>query len=286
LTATASSSRFLYIGRLLLALFAFSGFALADGIDTLTVTGIDYSQGGGFQLYYPNNNGDPLLGYPMSDAEIYYAGVVDITLTQNGVSSPRETLCADLFTGISLNSYSDLVTLPSSIVPTSTSGNDLEEVSWLIDNAMLPDLGQGPFTSALSPCYWVSPLAPPAYCTTGTSAQIAEALQLAVWKLTVDGGGSFTKGLVQQAPGTDPVVLADAIQYLNFGQGQWTDNAYIYVNWSGTTPAQMLEGPMYFDNGPKPVAPEPATFVLVGAALIAIGWSWRRQIRKPRPCRG
>jgi hypothetical protein len=74
-----------------------------------------------------------------------------------------------------------------------------------------------------------------------------------------------------------------------FSPNNWSDDANVYVNWSVSgstvTPAQMLEGPVFQDNGPKQVAPEPATFVLVGTALIAIGWSWRRQIRKPHPCR-
>jgi len=89
---------------------------------------------------------------------------------------------------------------------------------------------------------------------------------------------------------TDSVVLADAVFYEAAALGQFTDNAYVYINWSGGlspqdgTPAQMLEGPLYFDNGPTPVAPEPATLVLVGAALIGIGWNWRRRILRRRCC--
>ena len=63
----------------------------------------------------------------------------------------------------------------------------------------------------------------------------------------------------------------------------YTNEINLVMNNTIGTPAQMLEGPLY-TTGPLPTGPEPATFVLVGAALIGIGWSWRRRIRKPGSC--
>ena len=277
-TTVTASARFLRIGRLLLALFVFSGLALADGIDTLTVTGIDGSQGGYY--LWMNERG--------VNVNQYFVGVIDISLTQNGVTYNRETMCADLFTDITFQSYSNIVQLPINIiaVPPGTpgelpSGNDLQSVSWLIDNVMLPYLYPGQFTSALPPAYWLSP----AGSSLASGTQLGEALQLVIWDMTVDNADGFSSGLVQAstAPGelTDPVVLDIAQFYEAAALGHFSDDAYVYVNWLGSTPAQMLEGPMFFDNGPKPVAPEPATFVLVGGALIGLGWSWRRRMRKP-----
>jgi hypothetical protein len=274
---TTNSSRFLRIGRLLLAVCALSGFAFADGIDTIDAYGVDSTQGGGLWMYTLNTGTGQ-----MGDVDAYFAGVIDITLDGD---INRETLCVDLFTDIYIGTTYDTSVMMPSQVPSSAPEQDLLAVSWLIDNAILPGLYPGQFTSALPSAYWVSP----AGSSVGTGAELGEALQFAIWKLTVDGGGSFTSGLVQEAPGlTDSLVLADAEYYEQAALGQATDNAYVYMNWSGSpiesdgTPAQMLEGPLYFDNGPAPVAPEPATFVLVGAALIGIGWSWRRQTRKHR----
>ncbi len=217
--------------------------------------------------------------------DAYFAGVIDIQLTQNGLTYDRETLCVDLFTDIDLyGTYYTTVTLPSA-VPPSDPEQLLGSVSWLIDNAMLPGLyPQDNFTSALPSDYLLNSSTTAA----GTGAQRGEALQFAIWDMTVDGGDGFASGRVAQAPGlTDPAVLAAAQFYEQAALGQGTNNAYVYINWSGSvsqadgTPAQMLEGPLYFDYGPQPITPEPATLILVGAALVGIGWSWRRQLRKP-----
>jgi hypothetical protein len=269
LTITANSSRFLRFGRLLLALCAFAGFALADGIPTIDATGVNGNQGGGLWM---NENGAPV--------DQQFAGVIDIKLTQNGQDTYRETLCVDLFTDIYIGrTYDTWVVLPSQ-VPTSDPEKELWAVSWLIDNALLPDLyPQGNFTSSLLPQYLISS----SDTSAGSGAQRGEAIQFAIWDMTVDGGDGFSDGKVAQVPGsTDPVVLADAIYYENAARGMYTNNAYVYINWTDGdgSPAQMLEGPLYFDNGPKPIVPEPATFVLVGVALIGASWSWRRRVRK------
>jgi hypothetical protein len=272
LLTTRVSSRLLRLSRGLLALCAFCGIALADAI-TIQPTNVDNGQGGGLWM---NEDGVAV--------NAYFAGVIDIQLTQDGVTYNRETLCVDLFTEINLGStYYSSVTLPSA-VPASRPEKELGAVSWLIDNAMLPDLyPQGNFTSALPTAYLLNS----STTLAGTGAQRGEALQFAIWDLTVDGADGFSSGRVAQAPGlTDPVVLAAAQFYETAALGQLADDAYVYINWSGNlsqidgTPAQMLEGPLYLDNGPKPIAPEPATLILVGTALIGIGWIGRRRIGK------
>jgi PEP-CTERM motif len=260
------------MGRLLLALCVFSGFALAD--DLIDAYATDSSQGGSLWMYEAGSN-----------VNQQFVGVIDIRLTQNGIDYDRETLCVDLFTDIYIGtSYDTSVVMPIN-VPATDPEKDLMAVSWLIDNAVLPDLYPGKYTSALPSAYWLSPAATSA----GTGAELGEALQLAIWDMTVDGGDGLSSGLVRASTDpnnpTDPLVLAAAQYYEQAALGQWSNDAYVYINWAEgnpNSPAQMLEGPLYFDPGPKPVAPEPATFVLVGAALIGIGWSWRRQTRKHR----
>jgi len=222
--------------------------------------------------------------------DAYFVGVINIQLITSQGTFNRETLCVDLFTDINLNTtYYTYDSLPSA-VPPSDPEKDLLSVSWLIDNAMLPVMYPGQYTSALNSAYWISTSS----TTAGTGAQRGEALQFAVWDMTVDGGDGFSSGQVQASTITgeltDPVVIADAQFYEKAALGQFTNNADVYINWSGNvneskgTPAQMLEGPLY-TTGPQPLGPEPATFILVGTALIGIGWSWRRQTRKRASCR-
>jgi hypothetical protein len=276
LTASANSSRFLRFGRLLLVFLAFSGFALADGI-TIVATGVDPNRS--IWGVWVDENGTP-------QSEV--AGVINITLTEGTNVQTRDTLCVDLFTNIYLNeTYNDTIYMPSAITATSDTGQNLEEVSWLLDNTMVPSNGMS-YAGVLTGSELADMVTTPAQ---------GAGLQLAIWDLTVDNGDGFSAGQVQASnvPGesTDPTVLYWAETYESllkqFSPNNWSDDANVYVNWSVSgstvTPAQMLEGPVFQDNGPKQVAPEPATFVLVGTALIAIGWSWRRQIRKPHPCR-
>ncbi len=274
-TVFAISSRFQRIGRLLLVLAAFSGFALADTLASLQVTAVDNTQGGGIWM---NEDG--------VSTDVYFAGVIDLALTYGGHTYDRESLCVDLFTNINVGGtyYTD-VTIPAA-VPHTDPEKDLGAVSWLIDETMLPVLYPGQYTSSLPSQYWLSS----STTSVGTGVQRGEALQLAVWDMTVDGGDGMASGRVQKSTTanqlTDPVVLSLITYYENAALGQFTNNAFVYINWSGNaneskgTPAQMLEGPLY-TTGPIGTGPEPATFVLVGSALVGIGWIGRRRIGKP-----
>ncbi len=199
-----------------------------------------------------------------TNVDTYFAGVIDITLTDaEGDQFLRDTMCVQLFIDIYLGqTYGTSV-----MTPNEAGGGSLDEVSWLLDNEL--------------PGILAAPAAP-------SSPAQGAGLQLAIWKLTVDGGGSFSTGEVQAATGaetTDPTVLYWAEQYeaLALIPGNTTNDAFVYVNVNlqNGSPAQMLEGPEFRnDGGPQPM-PEASTLVLAGTALAALGLVGRRKIGTP-----
>ena len=222
---------------------------VAPASTLLTPTGVDWNRGGSVWI---NENGTP--------QDAYFAGVVLITLTQNGQQYNRDTMCVDLFTDIYLG-----VTYNSNILtPEAAPGVGLARVSWLLDNTLLPTQGNQ-YTSLLPTSDWIT-----------TSAQ-GEGLQLAIWDITGDGGDGFSAGRVQAstAPGqmTDPVVLAWAQAYESLSAGHTSDQAFVYVNSDMNTgaPAQMLEGPLFTDGGPAPVFGSADTAVLEPASCALAG---------------
>ena len=235
----------------LAALLAFAGIASADSL--ITVPGVDWSRG---ESIWINENSAPV--------DAYFAGVIYIDLTQNGQDYQRDTLCVDLFTDIYLwQTYGNQVLDPSAV-----PGRGLERVAWLIDNAMLPP--QNPLASTvMDPSEWVT-----------TPAQGA-GIQLAIWDITTDGGDGLSAGSVQASSDPNNPTPADVINWANYYEsasvGQASDAAFVYLNWntSNLSPAQMLEGPMFLDNGPAP-APEPVPYLLVGTSLLGLGLMTRR----------
>jgi hypothetical protein len=246
------SSCHLGLLRLTVVLLALTGVASASSL--INATGVDWTRG---ESIWIDENG--------STVNAYFAGVIFIALTQNGQQYNRDTLCVDLFTDIYLGQTYGTQLLNPSDVP----GRNLERVAWLIDNALLPTQNQQ-VTSALSPSDWVT-----------TAAQGA-GIQLAIWDITTDGGDGLSSGSVQAStsPGavTDPAVVAWANIYETLSLNEQSNSAFVYQNWNlnNLAPAQMLEGPMFQDNGPAPV-PEPLTYVLVGGALVGLGIFRRRQ---------
>jgi hypothetical protein len=235
-------------------LLALCGLVSAD---TISATGVDPNRS---ETIWINENGTP--------AQVI-AGVILIDLTSGGKTYDRDTLCVDLFVNIYLGqTYNTAVLTPAEV----SGKNDLGIVSWLIDNALLPT--QSSFSSVLPRADWVT-----------TPAQGA-GLQLAIWDLVEDNGDGFSHGSVQASttPGssTDPSVLAWANTYeaLALGpQAQPSNLAFVYANTgSNGTAVQMLEGPQFQDGGPQP-APEPFTFALTGAGLIAVCLILRKRIR-------
>ena len=240
--------------KLILSVLLLCGIASAD---TIIASGVDWSRGGSIAI---NENG--------SDINAYFAGVIYIQVSTGGQLFNRDSLCVDLFTDIYLGVTYDTTLLRPDQVP----GKNLARVSWLVDNALLPTQDNS-YGSALDPADWVR-----------TSAQGA-GIQLAIWDIVHDAGDGFSNGTVQAANSggyvTDPTVLFWANTYETVSLGKQSDLAYIYQNVAqdaNHTPAQMLAGPRFQDNGPAPI-PEPATLSLTAAALAAGGWYARRRSR-------
>jgi hypothetical protein len=206
------------------------------------------------------------------DTDLYFAGGLDIQLTNSNGTVTRETMCVDLFTDIYVGeAYGTSVDLPSQVVPPQNAAL-LERVAWLEDNALLPALTPGA-PSVLPSSDWVEAPNAPA---------MGAGMQLAIWDIVVDGGDGFSQGVVQQgsaANPTDPTVLYWAETYEALSAGQSSDLGFVYenVNLSDGSPAQTLEGPEFQDNGPQP-APESPTFVLAGMALLALTHTARRKL--------
>jgi len=243
---------------MLVAAAMLCGIAAAD---TIVATGVNGSAGE-YNVWI-NENG--------TDQNAYFAGVINITLTDsNGNQFYRDTMCVQLFTDIYLGQvYGTTVE-----TPVGMGGGSLDQVSWLLDNALMPGQNGGTTPSSLPSADWVT-----------TAAQGA-GLQLAIWDLRENGGVGFSQGQgsIQAATGanpTDPTVLSWAVIYENLAliPGNVSDDAFVYVNVDPGTgnPAQMLEGPEFTnDDGPQPT-PEASTLVLAGTALAALGLVGRRK---------
>ena len=249
-----SSKRHIRAALLLAAALATSQGARAS---TITATGVDSSRG----QYGVWINADGV------DENTYFAGVIFIRLSDGTSLFDRDTLCVDLFTDIMLGqTYGTTVVRPSD-VPNS----DLERVSALVDNALLPTQNGNAYGSLMPQADWVT-----------TAAQGA-GIQLAVWDIVHDGGDGFASGRVQAgsaANPTDPLVLFWAQTYEALSAGQTSNRAFIYTNvsLSNGQPAQMLAGPeFYTDGGPQP-APESATLLTAGSVLIAASLFGRKRI--------
>jgi hypothetical protein len=240
--------------RALAGLLASAWLAPAD---TIVVTGVDWNRGESIQV-----------GEDGADKQTYFAGVVLLSVYADGRQYARDTLCVDLFTEIYIGNTYDTTVLSPSQVP----GKNLEQVSWLVDNTLLPTQDTT-YLSDLPASDWIE------------SAVQGAGVQLAIWDLVHDGGDLFSAGRVQAAADpshpTDPAVLDWAEKYESLSAGQGSDLAYIYRNvdeGSGQL-VQMLAGPRFHDGGPSP-APEPSTLALVGAALIVVGCLGRRKPRR------
>jgi len=248
LRLTLGTMRRLTCAFLYLALLAALGPVTSAA--TIQVTGVDSTRG----EYGVWLKADGV------DWQTYFAGVLWITVTSDNSQFDRDTLCVDLFTNIYIgNTYAT-----SLLHSFDVSGKNLERVSWLIDNALLPT--QSSYSSDLPANYWI------------TSPDQGAGVQFAIWDIVHDNGDGFSDGRVQASAYTDPNVLNWAEQYLSLSAGRTSALANIYLNTELTNrvQVQMLAGPQYFDGGPMP-APEPATMILVGAALIAAAVFMRKK---------
>jgi hypothetical protein len=237
----------------------FAAVLLGSGVaaaDTIEVTSI----GLGDSNFYI----DETINGVLTPTDVYFAGVINIQLTDPAGTFNRTTMCVQLLVDIDLGAtYNTTVLLPSQVnvtAPPTDAG--LEQIAWLLDNE------------------------------TPTDGDSAAGLQLAIWKIASDGvftgtGNAgrhpFTTGTVQEASGaytTPSAILTDATNDLTAAEGKSSDLAYVYENATQANPpvgAQMLEGLEFHDGGPSPV-PESSTFVLAGVALLALGHTARRRL--------
>ena len=236
------------------------GVASADAI--IQAPGVDWSRGGSMVIRADN-----------VDEQAYFAGVIFISLTSGTQVFDRDSMCVDLFTDIYIGQQYNTTLLDPSMV----AGKNLMEVSWLVDNALLPTQ-DSTATSELDQSDWVT-----------TSAQ-GMGIQFAIWDIVHDGGDGFSTGRVQAASAsdannnglgaTDATVVAWAELYETLSAGKSNDQAYVYSNVSvNGTPAQMLIGPQFSDAGPVPV-PEPQALMPVGAALIGLSLMTRWLVQR------
>ena len=243
-------------GRLLFGMLVLTGAIWGNPI-SINAYSVDWSRGESIWVdldQYQTGTATP--------TDLYFAGVVSIALTQGGNTYYRDTMCVDLFTEILIgNTYDSELLHPSQVTT-----EPLQRVSWLIDNALLPT--QNPnIISDLPQADWVSSVAQGA------------GLQLAIWDLANNGGLNFAPGSrIQFDAQTDPGAVQWAQTYESLSIGRQTDSAFVYKNWDPNSgaPAQMLEGPMFQDQGPAPT-PEPSTcvYLLTGLALVGVRFTRR-----------
>ena len=109
------------------------GIAAAD---TIVATGVNTSAGE-YHVWL-NENG--------TDQDTYFAGVINITLTDSdGSQFNRDTMCVQLFTDIYLGQvYGTTVE-----IPVGMGGGSLDQASWLLDNALMPGQNGGATPSSL-----------------------------------------------------------------------------------------------------------------------------------------
>src|SRR5947209_1425264 len=105
--------------RLLVTSILAVGTAAANSI---VVTDVDWNRGASIWI---QEDGTP--------TSAYFAGVIDIAVNA-GQTYYRDSLCVDLFTDINIGgTYGTTILRPDQV-----TGKNLDRVSWLIDNALLP----------------------------------------------------------------------------------------------------------------------------------------------------
>lgn len=98
----------------------------------------------------------------------------------------------------------------------------------------------------------------------------AAAFQLAAWDIVADGGDGLSTGRIQSATGTNAQIAGAAQALLAASQGKSSTGATFYQPTAGPHYSQTL-----FEASASPV-PEPSTYLLMGAGLLALAHLRRR----------
>ncbi len=197
---------------------------LSGTAGTITLTGVDLARGGNARFLV---NGTE---------ETDFAGV--ILAAYNG-GPTQQMFCVDLFTSISLTTYSS--------EPRAPASNKELRTAYLYVN----------------------------YLAGVSSIAQGQALQLAIWDIIHDGGDGINAGSIRRSSNTSNTVANAWTSYLSASLGQSSTAASIYINFNGSTPAQTLIGA--FQPTATPGVPEPATFLLVGGAMTGLSLYRRRK---------
>ncbi len=170
-----------------------------------------------------------------------YAGVIQATY-DGGPSF--DLFCIDLFTSISYGVWDSYTISPRSAFHE-------ERAAWLYANVYTP--------------------------ATINTPELGAALQIAFWDIVHDGGDGVDQGRIQRSASTSITLVNSWQQFLAASLGQTSQNASIYINSRGNTPAQSLIGLRQGGNTPAAEnVPEPGTFALLGGALVFGAWRARR----------
>lgn len=261
---------------ILLALALFSGTQLlaeanyVDGPYTLKIGTYDIIDGKNMAVYYgeriPTQAGIARFTY-------------DVQPEKYPIGDPPMGLCVELDTLIYYNTpytfdlYDSLVGMP--VAGGTITEGQAADIEYLFGNY---------FDQATS----ADDTMDHAYTGGNASRKISPALQVAVWEVLYDGGGSSFDTIQGQG---DFYVLENDSQYPSTGVA--ADANALYENMSKTTEdrvrlyalyndetqdfALFIEGATY---GPPPAVPlSGSSVLLVTGGLICAGRSWRRKIR-------
>jgi len=152
---------------------------------------------------------------------------------------PQSTfLCVDLFTPIGYGLYGSETITPR-------IGRNEDRVAWLYVNEL-----------------W-----------TVTTAQLGEALQLAIWDIVHDNGDGPLAGAVMKSLSTPSAVVTAWENFLavSLGQSSYEASTYVNVVLSDGRPAQNFIGAWAGTPIPTAHSPEPSTLLLAASAFLGAG---------------
>lgn len=221
---------------------------------TMDVNTLDFTNRAGTLYFSENGGGSETSGW---------AGVIQVRFDGQPASGFYDTLCVDLFHGISVN-HSYLVTETG--LNTINNGG---RVGWLYTNWV----GLGSMQTA-------------AQSLGITTNEVGMGLQLAVWDIIHDGGDGLSRGAIRSTAGgngntgTNANVIAAVNYFEQVSAAQLSSNASIYLDAvNGIATQRQISVPfaLFTSNAAASETPEPGTVGLAGLALAGIAAARRRK---------